>query len=174
MPKILGGDTIALSTILVLWPELPDTLPGKPLYGHFLLLAFPFNFNTSAKAPHSILCARTKPRWYARMTNSRVGLLLWHTSSPTAQDREGERFWSCVASSDVIFVMQLLWAMKKSWPSNKIRLFMMWEERDNYKAWNQKDLLQKLKTCVSFHYSVFPFNFFLYLLKKVKILLITD
>lgn len=29
MPKRLGDDAIVLSAVLVLWPELSETLPGK-------------------------------------------------------------------------------------------------------------------------------------------------
>lgn len=76
------------------------------------------------------------------------------------RQRKTERFQSCVSSSDVIFVMQLLWPMKQSSPSGKIRLFVKWEEGDSCKAWNQKALVQKLETFVSFHYSIFTLIFF--------------
>lgn len=89
MPKILGGDTIALFTILVLWPELPDTLPGKPLYRHFLLIAFPFNFNISAKAPHSILCARAKVICtYDKQSGGAVALAYKFPNCPRQRRRE--------------------------------------------------------------------------------------
>ena len=36
-----------LSSVLVLGPELSETLPGKLPYGHFLFLDFPFHFITN-------------------------------------------------------------------------------------------------------------------------------
>lgn len=165
---------VILNTSVVAW------VLSNPSWKHsvwaFSSSCFPLPLqHQCAEAPHSIPCVGTKPRWYACMANSRVGLLLWHTSYFIPQDkRKREGFWSCVPSADIIFVMQLLQTVKQSWPSKKIRLFTKWEERDNYKAWNLKALLQKLKVCVSFHYVVFSSIFFLYLLKKVKILFITN
>lgn len=109
---------------------------------------------------------------YGKQSGRAVALAYKLLYSTRQRKREG--FWSCVPSADIIFVMQLLQTVKQSWPSKKIRLFTKWEERDNYKAWNLKALLQKLKVCVSFHYVVFSSIFFLYLLKKVKILFITN
>lgn len=65
-----------LSAMLVLWPELSENLPGKPQQGHFHFLAFSF------LTLDSILCVKTKAVcvyvYMHVLTNSHVGLLLWH------------------------------------------------------------------------------------------------
>lgn len=99
------------------------------------------------------------------LTSSRVGLLLWH-GVPLQHHTEEKRgsvsiFW-CVCVSWCIFAVRLLRTMEQFWPSSRFKLFINWEEGDIYKAWNLKAILQKLKSCASFHKYVFSF-FSLYL-----------
>lgn len=146
-----------------------ETLPENILYGHFRLLAFPFHFNINVLRRLIPSLCQDKAKvicMYGKQSGGAVALAYKFLYSTRQRKREG--FWSCVPSADIIFVMQLLQTMKQSWPSKKIRVFMKWEERDNYKAWNLKALLQKLKVCVSFHYGVFSFFFFYTYWKRSK------
>lgn len=81
---------VILNTSVVAW------VLSNPSWKHsvwaFSSSCFPLPLqHQCAEAPHSIPCVGTKPRWYACMANSRVGLLLWHTSYFIPQDRGKER-----------------------------------------------------------------------------------
>lgn len=116
-----------------------------------------------------------KAKMICMMTTAGAGALLWlvYELLYCPRPRKTERFQSCVPSSCVVFIMQLAWTMKQSWPWNKTRLCV------GVCALTSQPLTLRspLQKHVAFRYGVFPLIYFffeLYLLKKDEISLVTN
>lgn len=167
MTKILGGGIVLLPATLVLWPNCFETLPGKLLYGHFLVVV-PFHFNTNE------LRQLTPPFVRGQSQDDRHDDNCWGRSSaptgvqaPLLSKRQGNRE-APVLRAIFSWSFYHAWTMKQSRPWNKTRWCVGVSVLSHHSPWHLEALCTNTRL-FSMVYFLWYVYFELYLLKKVEI-----